>query len=108
MATSPSTAEEVARPCRGALATVQRQPAVTPALATGGRHRATVSRSAWPGLFHGAEVPGRPRTNNARAGHVRATPRRLLQTTGQQGHTQRTRPRQGAWARLPHDPTEAK
>ena len=90
------------------LDTVQRQPGVTPALATFGRHLDTVSRSYWPGLFHCYEVPGLPRTNNELEGHFRETRRRLLQTTGQQGQTQRTLQRQGAWELLPHYPTEAK
>ena len=108
MATYPSNAEDVARQLRGYLDTVQRQPEVTPALATFGRHLDTVSRSYWPGLFHCYEVPGLPRTNNELEGHFRDTRRRLLQTTGQQGQTQRTLQRQGAWELLPHYPTEAK
>jgi hypothetical protein len=108
VATSPSHAEEVARQLQCYLDTVQRQPGVTPALATFGRHLDTVSRSYWPGLFHCYEVPGLPRTNNELEGHFRETRRRLLQTTGQQGQTQRTLQRQGAWELLPHDPTEAK
>jgi len=108
VATYPSNAEDVARQLRGYLDTVQRQPEVPPALATFGRHLDTVSRSYWPGLFHCYEVPGLPRTNNELEGHFRETRRRLLQTTGQQGQTQRTLQRQGAWELLPHYPTEAK
>jgi hypothetical protein len=106
-ATFPSNAEEVARPLRGYLDTVQWQPRVTPALTALGRHLDPVSRSYWPGLFHCYEVPGLPRTNNELEGHFRETRRRLLQTTGQQGQTQRTLQRQGAWALLPHSSTEA-
>jgi Transposase, Mutator family len=107
-ATHSSSAEDVARQRRGYLDTVQRQPAITPALETCGRHLDTVSRSYWPGLFHCYAVPGLPRTNNELEGHFRETRRRLLRTTGQQGQTQRTLQRHGAWELLPHLPTEAK
>jgi hypothetical protein len=53
-------------------------------------------------------VPGLPRTNNELESHFRETRRRLLRTTGQQGQTQRTLQRQGAWERLPHPSTVAK
>jgi len=53
-------------------------------------------------------VPGLPRTNNELEGHFRETRRRLLRATGQQGQTQRTLQRQGAWDLLPQPPTEAK
>jgi hypothetical protein len=108
VATSPSNAEEVARQLRGYLDIVQRQPEVTPALTTFGRHLDTVSQSYWPGLFHCYDVSGLPRTNNELEGHFRETRRRLLQTTGPQGQTQRTLQRQGAWELLPHPLTEAK
>ena len=108
MPRTPASAEDVARQLRGYLDTVQRQPEVPPTLATFGRHLDTVSRSYWPGLFHCYEVPGLPRTNNELEGHFRDTRRRLLRTTGQQGQTQRTLQRQGAWELLPHPPTEAK
>ena len=80
---------------------------VTPTLETFGRHLDTVSRSYWPGLFHCYDVPGLPRTNNELESHFRETRRRLLRTTGQQGQTQRTLQRQGAWELLSHPPTEA-
>jgi hypothetical protein len=86
---------------------VQRQPALPPALEPFRRHLDTVRRSYWPGLFHCYEVPGLPRTNNELESHFRETRRRLLQTTGQQGQTQRTLQRQGAWELLPHPSTEA-
>ena len=108
VATYPSHAAEVARQLRGYLDTVQRQPAVAPIFATFGRHLDTVSRSYWPGLFHCDDVPGLPRTNNELEGHFRDVRRRLLQATGQQGQTQRTLQRQGAWELLPHPPTEAR
>jgi hypothetical protein len=104
----PLRPEDVAGQLRSYLDTVQRQPKVTPTLATFGRHLDTVSRSYWPGLFHCYEVPGRPRTNNELESHFRETRRRLLRTTGQQGQTQRTLQRQGAWELLPHPPTEAR
>ena len=108
LATYPSNAEEVARQLRGYLDTVQRQPAVTPTLSAFGLHLDKVSRNYWPGLFHCYEVSGLPRTNNELESHFRETRRRLLRTTGQQGQTQRTLQRQGAWELLPHPPTEAK
>jgi hypothetical protein len=108
VATYPSNAAEVARQLRGYLDTVPRQPAVTPTLAAFGLHLDKVSRSYWPGLFHCYEVSGLPRTNNELESHFRETRRRLLRTTGQQGQTQRTLQRQGAWELLPHPPTEAK
>jgi mutator family transposase len=108
VSTYPLSAADVAGQLRRYLDTVQRQPKVTPTLETFGRHLDTVSRSYWPGLFHCYEVPGLPRTNNELESHFRETRRRLLRTTGQQGQTQRTLQRQGAWELLPHPPTEAK
>ena len=102
----PLKAEEVARQLRCYLDTLQRQPQVSRAFETFGHHRDTVSRSYWPGLFHCYEVPGLPRTNNELESHFRETRRRLLRTTGQQGQTQRTLQRQGAWELRPHPPTE--
>jgi len=104
----PSNAEDIARQLRGYLDTVQRQAEGIPPLAAFGRHLDTVSRSYWPGLFHCYDVAGLPRTNNELESHFRDMRRRLLQTTGQQGQTQRTLQRQGAWELLPPPPTEAK
>jgi hypothetical protein len=106
--THPLSPEDVAGQLRSYLDTVQRQPKVTPALATFGRHLDTVSRSYWPGLFHCYKIPGLPRTNNELESHFRETRRRLLRTTGQQGQTQRTLQRQGAWELLPYPPTETR
>lgn len=103
----PLSAADIAGQLRCYLDTVQRQPALSPALETFRRHLDTVSRSYWPGLFHCYEVPGLPRTNNELESHFRETRRRLLQITGQQGQTQRTLQRQGAWELLPHPTTEA-
>ena len=108
VATYPSNAAEVARQLRGYLDTVQQQPKITPTLEAFGRHLDLVSRSYWPALFHCYDVPGLPRSHNELASHFRETRRRLLRTTGQQGQTQRTLQRQGAWELLPHPPTEAK
>ena len=108
VATYPSNAAEVARQLRDYLDTLQRQPKITPTLKAFGRHLDLVSRSYWPGLFHCYDMPGLPRTNNELESHFRDTRRRLLRTTGQQGQTQRTLQRQGAWELLPHPPTEAK
>jgi hypothetical protein len=85
---------------------VRRRPDVTPTFYTFGLHLDKVSRSYWPGLFHCYEVAGLPRTNNELESHFRDTSRRLLRTTGQQGLTQPTLHRQGAWELLPCPPTE--
>jgi Transposase, Mutator family len=108
VAPSPDNAAEVARQLRGYLDTVQRQSKGISTLEAFGRHLDLVSRSYWPGLFHCYEISGLPRTNNELESHFRETRRRLLRTTGQQGQTQRTLQRQGAWELLPHPPTEAK
>src|SRR5215813_1347365 len=105
--THPLSAEDVAGQLHSYLDTVQRQPEVPPILATFSRHLDTVSRSYWPGLFHCYEVSGLSRTNNELESHFRDTRRRLLRTTGQQGQTQRTLQRQGAWELLVPPPTEA-
>src|SRR5499426_3951523 len=108
VATYPNNAEEIARQLRGSLDTVQRQPQGTPTLEAFGHHLDMGRRSYWPGLFHCYAMPGLPRTNNELESHFRDTRRRLLRTTGQQGQTQRTLQRQGAWELLPCPPTEAK
>jgi hypothetical protein len=108
VATAPSNAAEVARQLRSYLNTVQRQSKGTPTLEAFGRHLDTVSQSYGPGLFHCYEVPSLPRTNNELEIHFRETRRRLLRTMGQQGQTQRTLQRLGAWELLSHPPTEAK
>jgi hypothetical protein len=107
VATYPNNAEEIARQLRGYLDTVQRQPKGKPTLEAFGHHLDMVSRRYWPGLFHCYEMPGLPRTNNELESHFRDTRRRLLRTTGQQGQTQRTLQRQGAWELLSHPLTEA-
>jgi len=104
----PMSAEHIAGQLRSYLDTVRRWPNVTPTLDQFALHLDTVSRSYWPGLFHCYDVPGLPRTNNNLESHFRDTSRRLLQTTGQQGLTQRTLQRQGAWELLPRPSTEAK
>jgi hypothetical protein len=105
--TQPVCAAHVAGQLRGYLDTIQWQSDVTPRLQTFGRHLDKVSRSYWPGLFHCYDMPGLPRTNNELESHFRDTGRRLLRTTGQQGQTQRTLQRQGAWELLPRPSTEA-
>jgi Transposase, Mutator family len=99
--------EQVAGQLRDYLDTVLRWSDGTPTLYAFGRHLDKVSRSYWPGLFHCYDMPGLPRTNNELESHFRDTGRRLLRTTGQQGLTQRTLQRQGAWELLPRPPTEA-
>jgi hypothetical protein len=103
----PLSAAHVAGQLRGSLDTVLRLPDVTPTLYAFGLHLDKVSRSYWPGLFHCYDVPGLPRTNNELESCFRDTGRRLLRTTGQQGLTQRTLQRQGAWELLPCPSTEA-
>lgn len=106
-ATQAVRGAQVAGQLRNYLDTVLRWPDVTPTCYAFGRHLDTVSRSYWPGLFHGYDVPGLPRTNNELESRFRDTGRRLLRTTGQQGLTQRMLQRQGAWELLPRPPTEA-
>jgi len=103
----PRSAQQVATQLRGYLDTVRHRPDLPPTVATFGAHLDKVSRSYWPGLFHGYEVPGLPRTNNELESRFRDTTRRLLRTTGQKGLTQRTLQRQGAWELLRHPSTEA-
>jgi hypothetical protein len=54
-----------------------------------------------PGLFHAYDIPGLPRTNNARESEFRELNRRLLSTTGQKGLVKRIVQRQGAWEVIP-------
>lgn len=54
-----------------------------------------------PGLFHSYDIPGLPRTNNARESEFRELNRRLLSTTGQKGLVKRIIQRQGAWEVIP-------
>ena len=100
------SAAHVAGQLRGYLDTVLRLSTGTPPFYAFGLHLDKVSRSYWPGLFHCYDVPSVPRTNNELESHFRDTTRRLLRTTGQQGLTQRTLQRQGAWELLPRPPTE--
>lgn len=53
-----------------------------------------------PGLFHCYDIPGLPRTNNARESDFRDLNRRLLRTTGQKGLIRRIIQRSGAWELL--------
>lgn len=53
-----------------------------------------------PGLFHCYDMPGLPRTNNARESDFRDLNRRLLRTTGQKGLIRRLIQRSGAWELL--------
>lgn len=54
-----------------------------------------------PGLFHSYDIPGLPRTNNARESEFRELNRRLLSTTGQKGLVKRIVQREGAWEVIP-------
>lgn len=60
-----------------------------------------VSESYAPGLFHTYDVPGLPRTNNARESEFREVKRRLFSTTGQTGAVKRLLLREGAWELIP-------
>jgi hypothetical protein len=60
-----------------------------------------VARSFAPGLFHCYDVPGLPRTNNARESEFRDLVRRLQRTTGQKGAVRRILQREGAWELIP-------
>lgn len=104
--TLPMSAAQVAGQLRRYLDTGRWRSDVTPMLKMFGRHLDKVSRSYWPGLFHGYDMLGLPRTNNELESRFRDTRRRLLRTTGQKGQTQRTLQRQGAWELLPRPPTE--
>jgi hypothetical protein len=69
-----------------------------------------ITKVSWayaPGLFHTYDVPGLPRTNNARESEFRDVKRRLLCTTGQQGAVKRLLLRQGAWEVIPAPPSLA-
>jgi hypothetical protein len=57
--------EAVRRRLRGLLGALTRSQATAGALAPALAHFGKVSRSYWPGLFHGYDVPELPRTNNA-------------------------------------------
>jgi Transposase, Mutator family len=107
VATLPMKGEQVAEQLRAYLDTVLRLPDVTPTLERFRLHLDQVSRSYWSGLFHCYDVSGLPRTNNALESHFRETRRRLLRITGQQGQTQRTLQRQGAWELFPPPLAEA-
>lgn len=107
-AIEPMRGAQVADQLRSYLDVVLYTSEVTGAIAQFGLHLDKVSRSYWPGLFHCYDVPSLPRTNNESESRFRDTGHRLLRTTGQKGHTQRTLQRQGAWELLPRPTTEAK
>jgi hypothetical protein len=65
------------------------------------QHILQTSHNYTPGLFHGYDLPGLPRTNNDRESEFRDLNRRLLKTTGQKGLARRIIQRQGAWELIP-------
>jgi hypothetical protein len=65
-----------------------------------------VTTSYWPGLFHGYDLEGLPRTNNDLESRFRDIQGRLLRTTGQKGQTRRALQRIGAWELFPRHLTE--
>ena len=62
---------------------------------------AQTTRNYAAGLFACYDVPGLPRTNNARESEFRELRRRLLRTTGQKGLVRRLLLREGAWELIP-------
>ena len=103
----PRTGAEVRGEFAAYLAQIEQASAGAPRLAEFSAAIAKVSRSYAPGLFYTYDVPGLPRTNNARESEFRNLNRRLLRTTGQKGLTRRILQRAGAWELLPHPSTLA-
>ena len=89
------------------LADLEQECQASPRLQVLAAHIAKVSASYAPGLFHTYDVPGLPRTNNARESEFRELKRRLLCTTGQQGAVKRLLLREGAWELIPGPPSLA-
>ncbi len=83
------------------LADFERAGQASPHLQAFAAHIGKVSQSYAPGLFHTYDLPGLPRTNNARESEFRDLKRRLLTTTGQTGAAKRLLLREGAWESIP-------
>lgn len=95
------TGAQVRAEWEACLADLERERHATPRLQTLGAHITKVSQSYAPGLFHTYDVPGLPRTNNARESEFRDLKRRLVTTTGQRGAVKRLLLRDGAWELIP-------
>jgi hypothetical protein len=95
------TGAQVRAEWEACLTDLERERQATPRLQTLGAHITKVSRSYAPGLFHTYDVPGLPRTNNARESEFRDLKRRLVTTTGQRGAVKRLLLRDGAWELIP-------
>ncbi len=95
------TGAEVRAEWEDCLADLEQERQASPRLQALGVHLAKVSASYAPGLFHTYDVPGLPRTNNARESEFRELKRRLLSTTGQRGAVKRLLLREGAWELIP-------
>lgn len=95
------TGAQVRAEWEACLADIEQERQATPGLQTLGTHIMKVSQSYAPGLFHTYDVPGLPRTNNARESEFRDLKRRLIITTGQSGAVKRLLLREGAWELIP-------
>jgi len=95
------TGAQVRAEWEACLTDLERERQATPRLQTLGAHITKVSWSYAPGLFHTYDVPGLPRTNNARESEFRDLKRRLVTTTGQRGAVKRLLLRDGAWELIP-------
>jgi hypothetical protein len=99
--TRARTGAQVRKEWEEYLADFKRAGQASPLLQVFAAHIGKVSRSYAPGLFHTYDVPGLPRTNNARESEFRDLKRRLLTTTGQTGAAKRLLLREGAWELIP-------
>lgn len=95
------TGAQVRAAWEACLADLVHEAQSTPCLQLLGAHITKVSLSYAPGLFQTYDVPGLPRTNNARESEFRDVKRRLLTTTGQKGTVKRLLLREGAWELIP-------
>lgn len=95
------TGEQVHAEWTAYLTRIETQVQLSPRLLEFLAKIAKVSQSYAPGLFHTYDIPGLPRTNNARETEFRRLRQRLLSTTGQCGATRRLLLREGAWELIP-------
>jgi len=95
------TGAQVRAELEACLADIEQERQATPRLQTLGAHITKVSQSYAPGLFHTYDVPGLPRTNNARESEFRDLKRRFIITTGQSGAVKPLLLREGAWELIP-------
>ncbi|MBM3145514.1 MAG: transposase [Chloroflexi bacterium] len=95
------TGEQVRKEWESSLARIAAEGMASPRLQTFSNKIRKVSQSYAPGLFYTYDIPGLPRTNNARESEFRDLRRRLLSTTGQVGAVKRLLQREGAWKLIP-------